>query len=767
MPQPRRKPDRRRQPGSRPVQGGGSPRLLARTVPVQIAAAAGDNPERRFRLACYTGEPMNIWPFELPVIIDLASADLSAQQVPVLYDHCKWDPAYIVGQGQSVAIEGGILIVEGKFVVVDDVPPERNYARQVLARADAGYQWQASVGADPTKLDKIEAGASVNVNGRDYPGPCYVARGIQLREVSFVILGGDRKTSAVVARNRIKGTAMSFEEWLLSMGFEDAASLSEVQRANLKLLYDQENPEGEGSGEGEGTSTETPTNAAEGDPPAEEEETTPANAAARRPRVTAAAQADRIAARRRAEAAETQRTDDIRRICAEAGNPTMTVDRRAGVSIAAHAIQEGWSVAETRREVELQQLRASRGQGPAVIVAGKDRDCTLQALQGAMILRAAGRLDSPAYGTPQAINRIPGWLRAGLNDADRNRYMEAAHRYADISMVDLCREALRLDGREATGGRSEVIQAAFSGGTLANIFTTNVNALLLDRYMLAGDTTRGWTREIDVADFKTQERPRVQVGNGLKKLPRGGTADHASYADVAESYKIARYAKQFVIDEQDMLDDSLGALADTPADFGMNAAQLRPDLVYAIILANDNLAATSRALFNSTDGNLDTSAALASATLKAAISAMRLFQENGRNLDLSPSHLIVPGSLEFTALELMQSSQIVIAGTAGSVTERGDKNTLQSRLQVVVSAELENGVTDPDTETAQSGSATTWYLASNKAPTIEVAYRRGTGRAPQVRTFMLDKGQWGIGWDVAMDIGAKALDWRGLHKATA
>ena len=53
------------------------------------------------------------------------------------------------------------------------------------------------------------------------------------------------------------------------------------------------------------------------------------------------------------------------------------------------------------------------------------------------------------------------------------------------------------------------------------------------------------------------------------------------------------------------------------------------------------------------------------------------------------------------------------------------------------------------------------------AKTIEVAYRRGTGRAPQVRSFTLDKGKWGMGWDINMDIGAKAMDWHGMRKTTA
>jgi hypothetical protein len=48
---------------------------------------------------------------------------------------------------------------------------------------------------------------------------------------------------------------------------------------------------------------------------------------------------------------------------------------------------------------------------------------------------------------------------------------------------------------------------------------------------------------------------------------------------------------------------------------------------------------------------------------------------------------------------------------------------------------------------------------------VRVGYLSGTGRAPQIRRFVLDKGQWGIGWDIVMDIGVMADDYRGLYKS--
>jgi len=81
------------------------------------------------------------------------------------------------------------------------------------------------------------------------------------------------------------------------------------------------------------------------------------------------------------------------------------------------------------------------------------------------------------------------------------------------------------------------------------------------------------------------------------------------------------------------------------------------------------------------------------------------------------------------------------------------------------------GVTNPDGSTVHTGSATTWYAAArpgeNGAKTIEVGFIRGSGRAPSVRSYMLSQGQYGMGWDVNLDIGAKALDFRAMARATA
>ena len=462
-------------------------------------------------------------------------------------------------------------------------------------------------------------------------------------------------------------------------------------------------------------------------------------------------------------AAEAKRVARINELCAKAEVKTFkTPDGE--VDLAVHAIDNNWTADQT----ELHILRASRPSGPAIISRSHDRDCSLNAMQGAMILRAGGRLDNACYQTQAAVAlKLPDWMRLNINAEARQRALEASHRYADLSAVDFCREALRLDGKDVPQGRRELIQAAFSGSALTNIFTTSVNAVLLSTYMQSSDTTVGWVSERDVADFKTNERHRLAKGPSLAKLPRGGEADHYDRSDLKESYKIARYAKQFVVDEQDIIDDSMDAIQTTPVEMGEAAARLRPDLVYAIIIRNAALDADSVALFHASHSNLNTTAALANATVTTCIGGIENQRESSIYLNLRATHLIVPSELKHSAMQIANSSEVLWG--ADDETQRGNMNPIKAEgLTVISDSRLSNGVTDPVDGASQSGSATTWYMASSMGHNIEVGYLRGTGRAPQVRSWTFSgEGKYGMGWDVAMDIGAKALDYRGLAKNTA
>jgi len=423
------------------------------------------------------------------------------------------------------------------------------------------------------------------------------------------------------------------------------------------------------------------------------------------------------------------------------------------------AIDEDWSLDRVRQEAldslrrGSQPLHTGPGSAPAGHVRSHETDCTRETLAYGLMLRGGIETIDPSASEQRR--------------EEQARLSEQAHRYSDLSLVDICREAIRVDGGRTPVGRSEAIRAAVSGGTLSYVFTTSAYAAVLMGYQEADDTT-DWCSVEDVPNF--MEHDAIQLDKtSLDKHPRGGTAKHAAPSDTREQYRAQRYSKQFVIDEMDILDDRLGAIVGTvPREMGAAAARLRSDLVYAEILANEALADTG-ALFNSTavttaggHANLGTSA-LAAAALGAATTAMMQQKQSGVRLNLRPRYLVVNPTLEWTARELVSSGEIIVAGDTDTV--RGARNVLRDlNLQVRVEGRLDaSGVTDPDSGTAYTGSATAWYLFSAPGKTIHVVYRAGTGRRPSLRRFVLDQGQWGIGWDINMDVGVKALDYRGCY----
>lgn len=710
--------------------------LSAEAHPVELTAAAGGEGDSKlptFSGVAYSGGLLvGAGGFGLPVVVDLEGLNVSKKSRPVLLRH---NDREIVGHTTSIEV--------GKQIKVAGIVSGTGQAAQeVVANGKNQFPWQFSIGCRELKVAYVDQGEKVQVNGRTFTGPLYVCRQGTLSEISFCALGVDDNTSARVAASLsppgpppMKPT---FAEWLVSLGFAKGESdLTAAQRPRFEQLY------------------QDTIVAADPDPDEDEEDTD---------------LDDPLAKLRAAHAGEIVRQAKIRKLFAAAG-----LDDSA--ELHAQAISEGWD----EEKVELHILRAARPSGPGIHSRSHESDCTADALTGAMMLQGGldfNRLDGTLLASREGraifagskAGRAPHWLRAGINDDAKQKVFELAHRFADISAVDLCREACRLDGKQAFG-RAETLKAAFSGGSLGNMFNTNVNAAILSRYMIFGDSTRGWTQEnLDVANFQPRDLIRMTRGRALKKLPRGKSAQHTAFADVAEQYRIARYAQQFVIDEQDAIDDRFGEImATATAMMAEESAALRPDLVYAILAANAALADTV-ALFHASHNNLKTTSALSAANLKQAIAALELQTENSRSLTLTATHLIVPPTLKHPASELLQSTSIVLAGTAGSVTERGSANTINAIEQIVPVADprLENGVVDPDSETAFGGSSSTWYLASRFGHTIEVGYLRGTGGAPRVRTWSYDKeGTYGLGADVNLDIGAKAKDFKGLVKSTA
>lgn len=410
----------------------------------------------------------------------------------------------------------------------------------------------------------------------------------------------------------------------------------------------------------------------------------------------------------------------------------------------------------------------------------RHRDATLRARS-----EGVAPPEARVFGISDAARGVPGAER--LSAADYARSAEEGYRFRDLSLLDYLRESVEIaTGRRAPRGGQAVINAyadlcqgggiraaGVSVSDLQNVFTDSVAAQLIAAYELAGDTTE-FVRVTDIADFRSQPRPRPTPLNPMGLLPDSGAqpADMNALGDTTESYRAARFADQFALDERAFIDDRLDLFSTIPRAMGQNAGQVRPDGVYFTLLngATAGLAGPAP-IFSSGNGNyVASSGALGSTTLQTALAAMETQVEasaNGSNriLNIVPKYLVTGKATRWTGLELMNSTMIVASGGTSQAV-RGSTNVLANALQVVSDARFDKGVRDPFSKTPSTASADPdgWaVVADQRYPTIEVGYVRATGRAPVIRPYMLVRGQWGMGWDIKLDLGVKALDYRGLY----
>lgn len=733
--------------------------LTTRTL--VLRAETANEQERSVEAVLSTDQPVAVFDFERFAIIDEVLRADGAQfgaKVPLLEAHMRFDLDSVLGSIRDIRVEGNQVVGRLFFQKGDE------RADRAWNKVRDGHVTDVSVGYRATQYVDIPANKSATVAGRKYtagPRTLRVTTQWKLREGSLVPIGADDAAKireqhqlslrpAAASRQSTEGQTMNpqLRAYLETIGLRSEATEAEAvafwenlrgaQRARADMIDNGTIVPAGARSEAAPAAPQAPAPAAQTPPAAQPEPQRAAAPAAPAVPANPSPAVDPEQIRREGAQAERQR---VARIHELAG-------REIPDDLVQRAISEGWDETRAAREF-LNSIRVGRGdsigQAPAGHARSHDEQCTADVLATGLMHRA-GLFRIPA-GASEQVRR------------EHERRAEIADQFADMSLVDICREALRIEGRPRIHRRDDMIRAAVSTTTLVNVFTQSVSAALMQAFMEAEDSTRGWVREVDVPDFKTNTRIMTDKTAGLQKLPRGATAQHTTIGDSAEEYKIARYAQQFCADEQDIIDDAFNVLLDMPREMGYAAARLRPDLVYSLLHANANLS-DSVALFDALHGNTATDA-LAAAAIQAAITAMAIQRKNGVPLNLKLKHLIINPTLEFAA-------DVALNSAYRQAATEGDRNPLKERSILVHSdARLgAAGVTDPATGTAHTGSTTRWYAAADptQAPTIEVGYLRGKNRRPHLRGYSLDRGQWGVGWDINHDIGVKALAFQGLYR---
>ena len=215
------------------------------------------------------------------------------------------------------------------------------------------------------------------------------------------------------------------------------------------------------------------------------------------------------------------------------------------------------------------------------------------------------------------------------------------------------------------------------------------------------------------------------------------------------------FGRKLVISRQAIINDDLGALTDMPRMYGEACAALVGDVAYAALIDAALKIGDGKPLFDSAHHNLFTGKGGAPTVenLGAVVTGMELQQDSfGRVVTIQPRFFIAPIALK-TTCESFFNTQI----TGGPVVGTQAQPLVHNPYGGDFFRRIYDRRLDLD-------AATTWYLAAARS-TVKVFFLGGV-QAPYIESrdnFDTD----GFETKVRMDVGAKALRWITLAKATA
>lgn len=571
--------------------------LIGMTGDVQIQAAAGEGKQPTFSVLAYTGGPMTLAYYDLPVVVDLAGMEFGRQLVANL-DHDRT---------QRVGNVTGKTIADGQLTLTGIASAATAARDEVVASAKNGFTWQASIEAMPGEITELAAGKSAEVNGRTVNGPAYLVRTSTLKGFAFVSHGADDNTEVSIAASaahpKEKDMKPEVRAWAEAMGI-DCDNLTPEQTAAIEANY-------------EGRQAK-PTPKA-------------------KPKLESAIEAKRK---------EQERVDAIteRALDATDARP-YEIDKIK--ALAQEAIDGGWTVEKFHLELLQSSVPPSTGVGIHV----KDRGLTRRVLEAAIC--TAGRLnDCEKVFTDQELQAAHDRFRTGIGlnqilhlGAEANGYRAP---YSGDVTIEVQRAAFGMIGPR------ELRASGFSTLSIPDVLSNVANKFLHEGWMAVDQTPLKISAIRSVRDFKTITTVSLTGDLTFDKVGPDGEIKHGTLGDETYTNKVDTYARMLGITRTDIINDDLGALTKVPKRLGRGAMLKLNDIFWAEFLNNSAFFTGARSNVN--EGVADMTIGGLTAT---EVVFMSQTDPDGKPLGVSPAIILVPTALQAAALNLMSSERLI------------------------------------------------------------------------------------------------------------
>lgn len=681
--------------------------IIALDAPVTIQAAEGDSAKgpRTFSSVFYTGGPLNITGWDLPVVVDLAGLKASKVLVANL-DH---DSTKRVGNFELVN-DGRQLVANGKANAATAARDE------VVNSAIEGYQWQASLEVNPHKVEELAKGKTTTVNGQEITGPAYITRTGTLKGFGFVTHGADDNTTATIAASAAssgKGKKMDpkFKAWIEAMGF-DAESLSDEQVAGLQANY-------------KGQQKKTG-------------------------KVIAADpfEARKLEAQRRQEMREfADRQIEIR------GSDLDEINEIEAMYD--HAVEAGMSAQEFRLKVY--ESNAPQPQR----IRNQQRDSRLNNRVIEAAICQAGRLENhEKMFDDQTLQLAHDNFKGGgiglkqlfLMCAEANGWRGS---YASDVNIDVQRAAFGMTGQQ------QIKAQGWSTISIATILSNTANKFLRDGWNAVDMTAMRISAIRNVRNFQSITTVSLTGDLMFEELGAAGEIKHGQLGNVSYSNKADTYAKMLAITRQDIINDDLGALTAVPRRLGRGSALKLNDIFWTAFLYGETsgfFSATHTTTGNTGNSNLNEGAA--DVTLAGLAATELLFMNqvdmNGKPLGTQPAIWLVPTAQRNAAAAILEPQSKLITGASSTVA---DTNVFGGRYRLESSPYMHN-----TSYTGYSTSANYLMADPNDLPTIEIAALNGRVE-PVIETADADFNVLGVQMRGYSDVGVALQEFRACVKA--
>ncbi len=692
---------------------------------VEAAAGSDGRKLKTFRGIAYTGGTMKVG-YGRPVAIDLDGLKAGSDVLPFLRDH---DATDIVGHGTAD--------IGKRQIKVDGTASgegETDGARRVLSLAANGFPWQMSVGVEPIKVEAIDAGDSVVVNGRTVTGPAYVVRAGLLREVSFVAIGADGRTSAEVAA-MFQGGPMNFEEWVKAKWF-DVATLTDVQRKSFKAMYDAEIAAAAADPEDDDDETDDPTQPVKATGPK-------------------GGNVDIEAIVARAVTAAVSRVNESAEVASLLASFEHKLTKEKFAEIRAAAAKNGWG----RDKVELECRREARPDAPSIHTNGSN------AVNAAAL--------------EVALMRAGGIAGQSLERQFRPEVLEAsdAPRYRNMTLHKLLGLVCEAGGVYVTPGDKEALVQgafeshrklltfdAFSTLSLSGILGNTANKSMLSAY---GAVPVTWNKIAAVrshSDFKINTLYQLTADGAFKKVGANGELKLSTLQETSYTKQLSTYGTIIALTRRDLVNDDLGAFMQVTGTLGRLAALRIEEAVYVLLLSKINDAT----LFHANNGNYQTGAGALSITTLASLAGLfdNQVDTNEKPVLVKPRYLLTGSTIRTIAENLYKETVVIGSTTADKPVPA--RNPHAGLYEPVSSPYVNNTrIKDQDGAALTGQTSTGFGLFADPADraALGVAFLNGA-QTPTIQSGELDFSQLGMQWRGFLDFGTGVEDPAGAAWST-